>query len=75
MKIVPITDEMLNRAKDHYSFTALKNSITKGTGNFIGALGEIGVLNDLEGSKLIGSFDYDVEYKGLRIEVKTKKQE
>lgn len=50
----------------------LKNSIEDGKGNYWGFLGEYAV-NDLLNGEIIDTYDFDIMYKDLRIDVKTKK--
>jgi len=73
MKVLKITQEQLSRAKKHFDFNVLNNSVTKGAGNLAGALGEI-LIMDLYGAEYIGSIHYDLLIKGKKIDVKTKRQ-
>ena len=50
----------------------LQNSITKGQGNVHGFLGEIITSRFLK-SKLSNTYDYDIIYNNLKIDVKTKR--
>jgi hypothetical protein len=72
-----INTQQIERAKQHYEFNELKNSITKGQNNIFGALGEI-VFYDYyknQGKDInhVGSIDYDYKLEGYKIEIKTKK--
>ena len=70
-----ITPGQIERAKNLYSFNALKNSIKNGEGNLTGAIGEIVAFEYYEGQdKLVihsGDFNYDLLIDGSKIEVKT----
>ena len=50
----------------------LNNSIRQGRGNLAGLLGEEIVIETLPNSHRQMSYDYDITYQGMRIEVKTK---
>ena len=68
-----ITPGQIERAKNLYSFNALKNSIKNGEGNLTGAIGEIVAFDYYEGQdKLVihsGDFNYDLLIDGSKIEV------
>ena len=72
-----LTDEQILEAKRLYSFKKLNNSITEGGSQIYGALGEVMVMNFLqlysEKVKHVGSFDFDIEINGKKIDVKTFK--
>ena len=68
---IDIAIGQIKEAEDHFDFGELKNSKTKGKGNFIGALGEI-VIRDQYNGKLENTYDYDLIIKEKKIEVKTK---
>jgi len=51
----------------------IKNSITKGRGNYAGRLGELALAKHL-GVEVEDSKDYDVIHEGKKIEVKTKRR-
>jgi hypothetical protein len=51
----------------------LNNSISKGTGNVIGFLGEIGVNDMLKDSEISNTYDYDIKTPKFTIDVKTKR--
>ena len=71
IKKIHIAVGQIKEAREHFEFGELKNSKTKGGGNFIGALGEI-VIRDQFNGKLENTYDYDLIIKGKKIEVKTK---
>ena len=72
---INVSHEQLQRAKELYNFKVLNNSISKGKGNLIGALGEIIVLDYyiLKGKKVIHAqnYNYDLLIEGYKIECKT----
>ena len=51
----------------------IKNSITKGDGNYAGRLGELALAKHL-GVGVMDHKDYDLIYNGKRVEVKTKRR-
>ena len=51
----------------------IKNSITKGRGNYAGRLGELALAKHL-GVEVEDSKAYDIIYEGKKIEVKTKRR-
>ena len=51
----------------------IKNSITKGKGNYAGRLGELALAKHL-GVEVEDSKDYDIIHDGKKIEVKTKRR-
>lgn len=74
MIVLPIVEEMVVLAKRRAERVPyLNNSIRKQKGKVIGCLGEIAV-NYLLGGDLVSdvSMDYDIVYRGLKLEVKTK---
>ena len=52
---------------------SIKNSITRGRGNYAGRLGELALAKHL-GVEVEDSKDYDIIYEGKKIEVKTKRR-
>lgn len=72
-----ITDEQIIEAQKLYNFKALNNSITEGESQIYGALGEVMVMDFLRSLnkpvQYIGSYDYDLEINGKKIDVKTIK--
>ena len=67
-KIINISEQQRQRAKQLYEFKTLKGSVTGGKGNIYGALGEI-IVHDYykdKGNEVkhIGNYDYDllIEY-------------
>lgn len=69
------TSNQIERAKELYQFQILNNSISKGKGNIIGALGEIIVFDyyTKKGVEIIHAqnYDYDFLINGFRVECKT----
>jgi len=51
----------------------IKNSITKGRGNYAGRLGELALAKHL-GVEVEDRKDYDIIYDGKKVEVKTKRR-
>ena len=75
MEEILITDDQRKRAKELYEFKVLKGSVTEGKGNEVGALGEIIVWDKYKNkTKYVGSYDYDMIIKGVKVDVKTKAQ-
>jgi len=75
MKVI-ITKEQLNNAKKRNTFGVLENSIKNGKGNYLGAVGEL-VLMDYyknKGAKVedIQTFDFDFKLNDFKIEVKVQ---
>ena len=74
---INITDQQIIEAQKLYNFKALNNSITEGESQIYGALGEVMVMDFLRSLnkpvKYIGSYDYDLEINGKKIDVKTIK--
>ena len=71
-----ITREMILAAKKEsreYS-DKLKNSITLGAGTTAGIISEIHFSSHFIGSKRVRSYSHDLEYKGMSIEIKTKRR-
>lgn len=72
-----ITDQQIIEAQKLYNFKALNNSITEGESQIYGALGEVMVMDFLRSLnkpvQYIGSYDYDLEINGKKIDVKTIK--
>jgi hypothetical protein len=70
---VSLTDgdfEYAKRCSDEMG--ALRNSITFGDGNMAGFLGEAAAARFL-GADIVHTHDYDLEYNGMTIDVKTKR--
>lgn len=72
------TQEQIERAKKKFPFGILKNSILHGDGNFIGALGEIVVVDYYQrlygdAVKVYNTYDFDFIVNDCTVEVKTKK--
>jgi hypothetical protein len=78
MIVMPTTKLMREQATEYAKLIPeLNNSIKKGKGRYAGCLGEI-VLNDFfksrnpKDSVIVGDYQYDIIYKGAKVEVKTK---
>ena len=70
---IPINDDYMNRAREKASTVGiLQGSITGGTSNVVGAIGEL-VVADSINAKQINTYDYDLVKDGKRIDVKTKR--
>jgi hypothetical protein len=73
---INMTSEQIERASSLYSFGALKNSVTKGEGNVVGALGEIAVFDYFsQRAKVVfdSTRDFDMIINGFKIDVKTSR--
>ncbi len=75
-KIINISEQQRQRAKQLYEFKTLKGSVTGGKGNIYGALGEI-IVHDYykdKGNEVkhIGNYDYDLLIDRYKIDVKSK---
>ena len=67
-----IPSQIIDKARrDATSMGALNNSIMKGSGNQAGLVGEYIVMEWL-GTEAYHSFDYDLVWNRLRVEVKTR---
>ena len=71
-----ISKSDIEKAKGLYEFGELNNSITKGKGNIIGAIGEVMTYNyfiekghDVDFNS---TYDYDLIVDGFRVDVKSK---
>ena len=70
---IPINDDYMNRAREKASTVGiLQGSITGGTSNVVGAIGEL-VVADSINAKQINTYDYDLVKNGMRLDVKTKR--
>jgi len=70
---VEITDKMKKNAQAKARrMGKLKNSITKGSGNVAGFLGEY-LVNEILKGKIENTKDYDIVHEGVRYDVKTKR--
>jgi len=70
---MPITKKMIEVARQKsIEMGKLSNSITEGEGNLAGFIGEAMVAHFFR-VPLVNTFDYDVIYKNLKIDVKTKR--
>jgi len=65
------TDDIISAAFQAKKLGILNNSIMSGKGNLVGCIGEIIVAKYL-GVPLQHSYDYDLIWNGLKIDVKTK---
>lgn len=69
-----VTPEIFLKAREKaVAMGNLKNSITRGGGNLAGFIGELLVLEYLKGEELDNTYDYDIIYEGIKIDVKTKR--
>ena len=74
MKAIPFDGEMIELAHELANdMGEIHNSITKGSGNAAGFLGEIAIREYL-GAPPMSTKNYDFIYNGDRIEVKTKRR-
>lgn len=70
---LPITPEILSSASQKSDeMGTLNNSITSGTGNLCGFIGEEIVCNLMSGT-IQNTFDYDIIKNGCKFDVKTKR--
>ena len=70
---IDVTEDMLQQAaKKGAQMQFLAGSITNGTSNVLGSLGEVIVQKHLDASPS-NTFDYDIVHEGRRIDVKTKR--
>ena len=70
---IPISDDHMIRAREKASMMGiLQGSITGGSSNVVGAIGEVIVADSIK-AKETNTYDYDLTKKGLRIDVKTKR--
>jgi len=70
---IPISSEYMRRAREKASqMGILQGSITGGSSNVVGAIGEIVVADSIK-AKETNTYDYDLVKDGLRIDVKTKR--
>jgi hypothetical protein len=68
-----ITPEIIRKAKTIYNFRNLKTSFTNGKSQLYGAIGEILFQEYYNIPELSNTYDYDVIFKGKKIDIKTKK--
>ena len=70
---IPISDDHMISAREKASMMGiLQGSITGGSSNVVGAIGEVIVADSIK-AKETNTYDYDLTKKGLRIDVKTKR--
>lgn len=75
MQEILITEDQRQRSKKLYEFNILNGSVTQGKGNEAGALGEIVVWDRyISLVRYIGSYDFDMFIKMMKVDVKTKVQ-
>jgi hypothetical protein len=71
-----IETKQLKRAKNRFNFSNLKNSITNGAGNLVGAVGEILILDYYitagHNVEDLQSYDFDLKIDGRRIDIKSR---
>ena len=76
MILINVTENQLQRAKNLYEFKVLNNSLSKGEGYLIGAIGEIAVFDYYtnKGKKVFHAqdFQYDLLIENYKIECKTQ---
>lgn len=74
---IDVSEPQLDRAKELYTFKDIPNSILNGKGNLSGAVGEVVFMDFLAKHNrkynYAGVSDYDLEYAGYLIDVKTKR--
>jgi len=74
VKELPFNNQLIQQAqKWAEELGELNNSITKGRGNLAGRVGELAFARYL-GVVLLDMKDYDLTYKGEKLEVKTKRR-
>lgn len=74
MEEIKLTPQMYDHANSKaQKMGELNRSITKGTGNLAGFLGEIAVQTYLENAIEENTYDYDLIYNNIKIDVKTKR--
>ena len=74
MKALPFDQSMIDDAREwSSSLGSIKNSITKGKGNVAGRIGELAVSRFI-GAEITDSRNFDLDWKGEHIEVKTKRR-
>lgn len=73
---ISITQQQIKRAEILYKFKVLNNSITKGEGNLLGAVGEIVVFDfyQKKGREVehCQHHDFDLMIEGFKVEIKTQ---
>ena len=73
-----VTDDLYEKSKNLYEFKkrVLNNSVTKGEGNIVGAVGEVMVESFYKGLYdnicIDSTYDYDLTMNGFKVDVKTK---
>ena len=70
---IPISEDYMRHAREKASSVGiLQGSITGGTSNIVGAIGEV-IVADIIGATEANTFNYDLVKDGNRIDVKTKR--
>jgi len=70
---VPISEDYMRHAREKASTVGiLQGSITGGTSNIVGAIGEV-IVADIIGATEANTYNYDLVKDGNRIDVKTKR--
>tara|TARA_Y100000385_G_scaffold236060_1_gene250096 strand:+ start:27 stop:629 length:603 start_codon:yes stop_codon:yes gene_type:complete len=76
MITINITHDQVKRAEELYPFNVLNGSITNGSSNIYGALGEVvfqDYLSENHNVVICGNYDYDLKVDEYRVDVKTKR--
>lgn len=75
MQEIKFNKSMIAEAKEWADdLGSIKNSITKGGGNYAGRLGELALAKHLSVSELQDNSGYDIIFNDKKIEVKTKRR-
>ena len=70
---IPISEDYMSRAKEKASSVGiLQGSITGGSRNVLGAIGEVVVADSIK-AKEVNTYNYDLIKGGNKIDVKTKR--
>lgn len=70
---ISITENIVEKAqRKAEAMGRIKNSITKGSGNLAGFIGEE-LVNLFVGGKTVNTYDYDIVKNDVKIDVKTKR--
>lgn len=70
---IPISNDYMSRAREKASSVGiLQGSITGGTRNVLGAIGEVVVADSISADE-VNTYNYDLVKNGTRIDVKTKR--
>jgi len=71
IELTPTQEQKTQAIKEAKQMGAIRNSIRKGGGNAVGFLAEI-MLEEYLGAERTPCKDFDITYKGLHIDIKTK---